>query len=286
MARRSAASEASTSPSRPSSERPARGSASSTRSAGRSSRSTGPTCSDTTTCSSCTPATPGLFFHPTCCAEGSPARTSAPPASASGSRPAPAQACGASSPGWPPNFGPTWWCSRTPPACSDGASIESYATLPRSGSMLSGRLFERPTSGLHTGASDCSLWPTPTAVAHGSSQNGTNSSRPSTGTPSLHTRARSWATPTTRDANSAARGTTTTGAMHAGESLTDQMRGHHGLETTTAGAGGLVLSPGFVEALMGLPDGWTDVPAEPRSPGSGPSATPSSPPKRRSPSGS
>lgn len=80
-------------------------------------------------------------------------------------------------------------------------------------------------SGLHTGASDCSFW----------------------------------ATPNTRDASASARGTTTTGVMHAGESLTDQMRGHHGPGTSKDGRGGLVLNPGFVERLMGLPEGWTDL---------------------------
>lgn len=72
-----------------------------------------------------------------------------------------------------------------------------------------------------------------------------------------------WATPTVGDSRASARGTTTTGVMHEGSSLTDMVRDRSGLlgpTTRTAGgsgSGGVVLNPAFVEALMGLPTGWT-----------------------------
>ena len=47
-------------------------------------------------------------------------------------------------------------------------------TLPRSGSMRSGRLFSRQMSARPTVETDSSCWPTPTASEYGSSQNGIN----------------------------------------------------------------------------------------------------------------
>lgn len=64
-----------------------------------------------------------------------------------------------------------------------------------------------------------------------------------------------WPTPVTTDAKSSARGTTTTGVMHAGESLTDAVRA----ETKHPGA---ILNPEWIEALMGFPAGWTDTPLD------------------------
>jgi len=68
-----------------------------------------------------------------------------------------------------------------------------------------------------------------------------------------------WPTPCTTDAKAAGRHTTTTGVMNTGTSLTDAMRGHQPQETRPGGPNGLVLCPEFVEALMGLPVGWTLV---------------------------
>ena len=120
--------------------------------------------------------------------------------------------------------------------------------------------------------------------------------RPSAGTPSLDTWARQWPTPTASDSRSSGRHTTTTGVMHPGTSLTDAMRGwatptardhkstrasaatHSrnsrplseqvgewaGRRDQTTSTGGestsqpVVLNPEFLEALMGLPTGWTE----------------------------
>jgi hypothetical protein len=67
---------------------------------------------------------------------------------------------------------------------------ESSLTLPRSGSMRSGRLYAHPTWEPPTSESACSSWPTPN----------------------------------TKDRDSAARHTTETGVMHPGTTLTDAVR--------------------------------------------------------------
>lgn len=122
--------------------------------------------------------------------------------------------------------------------------------------------------------------------------------RSSAGTPSLETMARKgmFPTPTVGDSKRSGRRLPTSNA-HPGVSLTDvtvrgvrgrpwstptthdwkdtgcqsqEMRnspglghiaisGHLDSETKTDGDGGLVLSPAFVEAMQGLPMGWTDV---------------------------
>jgi hypothetical protein len=49
----------------------------------------------------------------------------------------------------------------------------------------------------------------------------------------------------------------------SGTTLHDAIDSHHGEETRKAGEStshALVLNPAFVEALMGFPPGWTDVP--------------------------
>lgn len=138
-------------------------------------------------------------------------------------------------------------------------------------------------------------YPTPSATPYGSSGNGSGNNVDSRGRPSLKTIAKGWATPVavdskeltskrgrglltdqmrehvgsetwptpvTTDSKSSARGTTTTGVMHVGVSLTDAMRSHRGLKMSAPGPSGAdkpVLSPEFVEALMGLPPGWTRV---------------------------
>ena len=121
--------------------------------------------------------------------------------------------------------------------------------------------------------------------------------RPSAGTPSLATWARRWPTPAASDSRSSGRHTTQTGVMHAGTSLTDAMRQwptpcardhkggnlkpysergggtkgeqlpnfvrHHFHPAQTTPTDGsdtsqkAVLHPAFLEALMGIPTGWT-----------------------------
>lgn len=99
--------------------------------------------------------------------------------------------------------------------------------------------------------------------------------------PTLKGAMRRWPTACVTDSKDSARHTTTTGIMAPGTSLTDAMRGHLRPTTPPDGKDTTVLVPEFVEALMGLPEGWTLVDAEPVSLGS---ETPSSgsKPRRRS----
>lgn len=133
--------------------------------------------------------------------------------------------------------------------------------------MRSGHVSERPTlERLTFGVGSSSSphladYPTPSASAYGSSGNGEGNNTRSRKRLSLDALARSrpWPTPVVTDAKSAARGTTTTttSVMHPGTSLTDAMRGRQDPTTPTDGVDTAVLAPAFVEALMGLPEGWT-----------------------------
>jgi len=166
--------------------------------------------------------------------------------------------------------------------------LETFSgTCPRSGSLRSGVVSERPRSEPRTVETDGSAWPTPTAARYGSSQNGLNGlngekRRPSANTPSLWTIARDWKgvptsmelavpkrvetwtkgqvwpTPNTRDASAAGRHTTTTGVMHPGTTLTDAARAHSRHHPPERGTDIVVLNPEFVETLMGFRVGWTD----------------------------
>jgi hypothetical protein len=150
---------------------------------------------------------------------------------------------------------------------------------------------ERRRESLDTMAAN---WSTPTA--HDGSSTG-NKPRPRQGGASLRTQVergvpqlaapifepkkQRWPTATATDAaDSGAAGYSTSSGRHSGTTLTDAARlhaGHLGAVTLTAGPDGLVLSPEFVEALMGLPEGWTLVDDEHASAAL---ETPSSPRKR------
>lgn len=149
--------------------------------------------------------------------------------------------------------------SKTSPASCVAASLKSFPILPACGSMRSGVISPLPPLELHTDGGDSSCWPTATASRCGSS----NNNKPTPPRLSLDAIGRRWPTPCTTDAASAARGTTTTGVMHPGETLTDAMRSRAfppAQTTSPAGTDGstaMVLNPDFVEALMGLPPGWT-----------------------------
>lgn len=179
--------------------------------------------------------------------------------------------------------------------CSWKTLPQSESTLmplskiwPRSGMTAGGQLLKLPDLVPRIAATaGGSLLPTPTASTYGSSQNGSNSNRPSAGTLSLgtrvargmlllptptasdrkraggkagHTKKRQggphlaeavlWPTPTTADKRATARGTTTAEASHAGTTLTDALRSH-------TGKPGDLLSPRFVEWMMGYPITWT-----------------------------
>lgn len=88
------------------------------------------------------------------------------------------------------NVSPASSSSRTSLDSTDMAFVRCFPTLPRSGSMRNGRVFERAMSERRIDESGFSCWPTAT----------------------------------TMDANSSARHTTTAEAMHGGTTLTDAIR--------------------------------------------------------------
>lgn len=146
--------------------------------------------------------------------------------------------------------------------------------------MRSGFLSELPTLKRPTRGSGSSWsrgeYPTPTATSYGSSNNGSphdgREEYATKGSPSLQRWAQDWPTASATDA----KGSRRHGYMlkgNPGTTLTDAMLLFLAQETRKAGERSsslAVLNPAFVEALMGLPNGWTDVP------GSVPSATRSS----------
>jgi hypothetical protein len=102
-------------------------------------------------------------------------------------------------------------------------------------------------------------WPTPAATAYGTNHGGA-AGRTGPVRPSLDTLAKQWPTPTAGDSKaSGAAGYSTASGRHTGTTLTDATVGPRGPLTRQGGSGGRVLNPRFVEALMGMPDGWTDV---------------------------
>jgi hypothetical protein len=152
---------------------------------------------------------------------------------------------------------------------------------------LTRRSSERRKSARPTAASESSSWPTPTALSYGTNQGGaagrTGPVRPSLETMakqwptpnvpnggrlnsrhevessgstekgkrqiSLEASARYWSTPTARDWKD--------GACADSKAPTNALLGRQDLRTPMAGAPGLVLSPLFVEMLMGWPIGWS-----------------------------
>jgi len=184
-------------------------------------------------------------------------------------------------------------------------SVRSCKTLPMAGGMRNGLILARTRLAPLTTASGSSSWPTPKAARYGSSQNGSNSSKPSAGTPSLDTIGRewskregseplafqavSWPTPTATDAKASGWGPSSIREgtkRHGGTTLTDAAVrsatvGPQGETASVATGPKSSLNPAFVEALMGLTEGFSiaQIDCEP-------SATPSCPNKQpmRSPS--
>jgi len=128
------------------------------------------------------------------------------------------------------------------------------AALPRSGMMRSGTVYQlRPLVPL-TGGIGSSLsrgvYPTPTATEYGSNQGG-GSGRTGEIRPSLQTMARNWPTPKAHDS----RGTAAPSEMerNSPDLPATAINGHHGpVICEHGGKCRRVLSPRFVEALMGL----------------------------------
>ncbi len=154
--------------------------------------------------------------------------------------------------------------SNAPQGSDAGACLSSCETLPGTGTMRRGRVTRAHLTREHrTGGRGSSSWPTPTASSYGTTNNGKRgdgTTYKTAGKPSLDTMARRWPTPAASDCRSSGRHTTTTGVMHPGTSPTDAVRSRQDQTTTTGGDDTslpVVLNPAFVEALQGLPIGWT-----------------------------
>lgn len=132
--------------------------------------------------------------------------------------------------------------------------------------MRSGCVYRRQTLAPPIGASGCSSSVTPTVSSSKHTPSDSECTEVSRGKSGFDALGYWWPTPCASDARDSARHTVREGAAsHSGTSLTDKMRlwcSHHGLATTKPGLGGgekPVLSPPFVELLMGLPVGYTLV---------------------------
>jgi len=133
--------------------------------------------------------------------------------------------------------------SRMSPTILNWDSTRSPETYKSWVSQLRRASSARRKSALLISESGSLSWPTPKADRSGSSQNGVNRTRPSAGTPSLETYGRQWPTPTMTDA----------------VVRQDGFRQEETQKTQDGGTGpGQRINPDFVEALMGLPSGWTD----------------------------
>ena len=121
-------------------------------------------------------------------------------------------------------YDPITHCLRTSQLTLDLGSIESSPTLPPSGSMRNGALFQRPRWGRHIDAPDCSYWPTPTSQNLAGGVGYQNSRK--AGGPTIR-----WPT------------------------LTGAVRMSVGRPIQSPG----LVNPAWVEWLMGLPIGWTEV---------------------------
>lgn len=166
----------------------------------------------------------------------------------------------------------------------------SSVILPTSGSMRSGVCSPRPPLVRPIDVNGSGLWPT--AQACNSLQSGVDHNKVNQGHgPSLVDRALMWGTPVARDDQKspeahAATKARMSGGRKAATSLTAQVKmwpspmardckgegfdntnlpnfartwptyGPRDPTTTTGGSDGKVLNPRFVEALMGLPNGW------------------------------
>ena len=137
-------------------------------------------------------------------------------------------------------------------------SSESSVTLPRSGALRNGCVYERPTWAPRTGAIGSSYsrneYPTPSATPYGSSQNGEGHVRPTNGTPSLET----WATPMSRDHRSGSVSPETLAKNT--RPLSEQVLGRQGqseIGDTSRSTSSRRMNPAFVAWLMGLPWWWT-----------------------------
>jgi hypothetical protein len=121
----------------------------------------------------------------------------------------------------------------------EGGFCEFSETLPRSGMMRSGALYPLPNVERRIEESDSLSWPTPNANECGPKINSTNSK---TQIGLRGAIARQWPTPGA--------------SMGTGGCTGPSRETKHATLNHSVGTGSL--NPGWVESLMGFPDGWTD----------------------------
>jgi hypothetical protein len=160
---------------------------------------------------------------------------------------------------------------------SQHSLIEDYqlylGTWPKQGTMQNGHVYERQTLVRHINEKEYSLWPTPTAIDAGSGRINKSMSSNAKERPTLALMARKslWPTPTANDAKNA---TLPPAAMNR-DSLPGELRRQmwrtpqaHDAKSSRVQSGHATdlthqvaerLNPVWVECLMGLPEGWTDI---------------------------
>lgn len=168
-------------------------------------------------------------------------------------------------------FNPDEYSLRTSQDSSTEASKTFSADSMKWGSMRNGVCSQRPKWEPPISADGSSSWPTPTASHYGTNKGGRNPNGKTR--PSLHQLANKWPTPAASDGS---RGPDLARANREGSGApdlvtyasrlwaapaspdTDSLR-HRTMEAGGGnGSSKPVLNPEFVEALMGLPIGWTD----------------------------
>lgn len=175
--------------------------------------------------------------------------------------------CGQSSGELLARFDPGSSQLRTSQACLVSGWTPYSATLPRSGMMLSGTVYQLPPSAPLTGVTGSGSWPAPRA--NDAEKRGNIAIKARNGLPAA---VKMWPTPTTRDwkdgsaqscENVPANGLLgrvvhqfpTPRAQSARGSGPSRIGNKADLQTVVGGS----LNPDWVEWLMGLPTGWTEV---------------------------
>ena len=160
------------------------------------------------------------------------------------------------------------YCSLKTSPDSEPAALHKHSRdLPRSGTMRRGLVEKHPTLELRTNATDSSLWPTITASTYGNNRGG-SAGRVGPVRHSLNSLVKTWATsPNNSDSSKEKRWATPTARDHkdgfnpSNNAPTKSLLGRQAPRMWKAGkntSSKVGLNPLFVEALMGLPVGWTD----------------------------